>query len=126
MAMRYKQYLQMLQKWPLDPSKQGRDLGKHLRVKVSEAFKMGDATRIADPAKCDADLAALNRIADNYYGKKFHRGRTTGAMGYNADKCSAIVSTHMLIAINEKQPGWFSRLRSRMKALDTPPPPKIK
>ena len=116
----------MLQKWPVDPTKHGRDLGKHLRVKVSEAFKMGDTTRIADPAKCDADLAALNRLTDNYYGKKFHRGRTTGAMGYGVDKCSAIVSTHMLIAVNEKQPGMFSRLRANMKALNTPLPKKAK
>lgn len=43
-----------------------RDLGEHLRIRVSEAFRLGDTTP-TDEADCQRVCASLNRIANNSY-----------------------------------------------------------
>ena len=64
----YKRYLQLLNQWPLDPSKgRERDLGQHLRNRIASAFKDGENTQVADVAKCEAILASLERIANDTY-----------------------------------------------------------
>ena len=109
MATRYKKFLQICQMWPLDPSKQGRDIGVQLRQQVGEAFRLGEASQIADSAKCDAYYEALRRIVTNHHGNKFHRARVTGAMGFPADKISQIMSTNMLALANERRPGMIKQ-----------------
>lgn len=64
----YKRYLKLLDQWPLDPSKgRQRDLGQHLRNRITSAFKDGENTEIPDVAKCEAIVSSLERIANDTY-----------------------------------------------------------
>jgi mitochondrial nucleoid factor 1 len=112
MASRYKKFLQLCQMWPLDPTKSSRDLGAHLRQQVGEAFRLGEATAIANPGQCDAFYQSLRRIASNYHGNKFHRARVTGSMGLPVEKISQIMTTNMMEIANEKTPRLFTRMKN--------------
>ncbi|OQV21234.1 putative Ubiquinol-cytochrome-c reductase complex assembly factor 2 [Hypsibius exemplaris] len=109
MATRYKKFLQLCEMWPVDAGKPGRDLGAYIRQQVGESFKLGEASAVPDPVKCDAYYASLRRLATNYHGSKFHRARVTGATGLPAEKVSAIMTTNIIEMANEKGPGIFKR-----------------
>ena len=66
MASRYKQFLQLCEKWPLDKTKIGRDLGAVIRDQVGKAFKSGEAS-VVNEKECDEALASLRRINSNHY-----------------------------------------------------------
>ncbi|XP_037781617.1 ubiquinol-cytochrome-c reductase complex assembly factor 2-like [Penaeus monodon] len=104
----YRNFLRVLEKWPLDESKTGgRDLGEHLRIRVSEAFRLGDTTP-TDEADCQRVCASLNRIANNSYSIRYPRKLTSTSTGVTVQECHQITSTEFLKAIEESEKGLLS------------------
>lgn len=107
--------------WPVDATKSGRDLGSHLRIKVGDFFRMGEASPVPDKALCDAYYESIRRLATNYHKKKFDRVRATGAMGIPAEKCSFAVSSQVLTEVNKQAPSSIARLRDKIMRREQKP-----
>lgn len=111
MTGRYKQFLRLLESWPLDSSKKGRDLGQHIREKIAEAFPTGETSKI-NVEECANVHASLKRLADNYYGDKFKRTHSSSATGLTLEQCSGITSTEFLREVSAQNKG-FSIFRKK-------------
>ena len=46
----YKNFVRVLEKWPLDKNKQGKDLGESLRVLFSKSFPAGSTSVVNEKA----------------------------------------------------------------------------
>ena len=96
MGTRYKQFVRLLDNWPLDLDKQGRDLAVYLRERVGHAFRQGEATRISNPQECDRTLKALNGISSNMYRDMYPRLRKGTANGMATEQLRQITSTEWI------------------------------
>lgn len=102
--------MRLLDKWPVDSTKgAGRDLGEHLRLRVTEGFKHGDATAV-DEEHCQRIYASLNRIATNVYAKHYPRSLNSTATGLSGAECKQMVSKEFLNMMEHEDKGFFARL----------------
>ena len=92
-AARYRQFLRLLDNWPLDTDKAGRDLGVYLRERIAHGFRQGEASRIANPEQCDRTLKALTRINSNVYKTMYPRLKESSSNGLTIEEIRAITST---------------------------------
>ena len=103
MGSRYRQFVRLLDSWPLDVNKQGRDLAVYLRERVGHAFRQGEATRISNPQECDRTLKALNGISSNMYRDMYPRLRKGTANGIVAEELRQVTSTEWLNAFRKDE-----------------------
>ncbi|XP_072028061.1 ubiquinol-cytochrome-c reductase complex assembly factor 2-like [Amphiura filiformis] len=90
-ATRYRKFLQLIEQWPLDSSKKGRDLGMHIREMVAIGFKQGPATQINE-RKCDEMYEALQKMNTDYYRNKYPRLYQSSATGATLEECKIVTS----------------------------------
>jgi len=62
----------LVQRWPIDKSRTGKDLGERLRQLVAEEFPQGPISK-ANEGKLTKDFESFNRIANNEYRDRFPR-----------------------------------------------------
>ncbi|XP_050715065.1 ubiquinol-cytochrome-c reductase complex assembly factor 2-like [Eriocheir sinensis] len=106
----YRNFLRLLEKWPLDASKSGdRDLGEHIRKRVTEAFKHGEASEVNEE-ECQRIYTSLNRIASGAHAAKYPRSLTSTSTGLSAEECHHITSTEFLKALEDEDKGVLQRL----------------
>ncbi|GFS43073.1 ubiquinol-cytochrome-c reductase complex assembly factor 2 [Trichonephila inaurata madagascariensis] len=111
----YKNYLRVCEKWGVDASKKGRDLGEFIRQQVAKEFAQGEATNIRNLEECEQKLESLNRLASNHYGKQFlwiNKGTVTGM---SLDECRRVLSTEGLKMINEMKLSFIDRVKGMIK-----------
>ncbi|KAK0087031.1 hypothetical protein PV325_001875 [Microctonus aethiopoides] len=92
MAGTYKNYLKLLESWPVDKSKVSRDLGQYIRDQVKIAFSKGDVATAFDKTKCDRNYNILKLIASNHYGKLYPRTQNSTATGLTSEQCHIALS----------------------------------
>ena len=95
-AARYRQFLRLLDSWPLDVEKSGRDLGVYLRERIAYGFRQGEASRIENPEQCDKTLNALVRINSNKYKNMYPRLKESSSNGLTIEEIKAITSTQCI------------------------------
>ncbi|XP_006813354.1 ubiquinol-cytochrome c reductase complex assembly factor 2-like [Saccoglossus kowalevskii] len=117
-ASRYRKFLRLCQEWPLDETKRGRDLGKHIRDRVAIAFKHGEHTKITDEKECDRMLENLQKINTDYYKNKYPRLYDSTATLCTLEQCTIIVSTDFMEDMNELNKGTFQKLREAFWNID--------
>ncbi|KAK3872553.1 hypothetical protein Pcinc_015167 [Petrolisthes cinctipes] len=106
----YRNFIRLLEQWPVDPTKSGgRDLGEHIRGRVSSGFKHGDASQV-DQAECSRLHASLSRLASNVYAKRYPRSLKSSATGLSVEECQQIISTDFLKTLQEEDQSLFSRI----------------
>ncbi|XP_012153620.2 ubiquinol-cytochrome-c reductase complex assembly factor 2 [Megachile rotundata] len=110
----YRNYMKLLESWPLDKSKAGSDLGQHIRDQLKIAFARGETTDPADRELCDRYYKSLKRICSNYYGQKYVRTRTSTASGLEREHCNLALSPEMLEYFEERNKNILSRTISRV------------
>lgn len=72
--MSYRNYLKLLEKWPINHHKGDLDFGKYLRTYVEKEFPNKDSSPPVTSQRILRErLESLNRIADNYHFKKYKR-----------------------------------------------------
>lgn len=105
MSQNYKRFLAILEKWPIDKSKPGRDLGQYLREKFSTQFSNQNnlATSSTEEANIQRQFAALENIIKNTNRNKYPRKSTVTASGLSGEQCQQILSSEFLEYINEKE-----------------------
>ncbi|XP_033640623.1 ubiquinol-cytochrome-c reductase complex assembly factor 2-like [Asterias rubens] len=112
-ASRYRKFLRLIEEWPVDPSKRGRDLAAHLRKRVAKDFSKGESTKI-DEKECDAKYDALKKIHTDFYRNKYPRMHDTSATGNTAEDCNRVMSTENIEEMNELNKSYWTRLKETM------------
>lgn len=115
MAGNYRNYMKLLESWPLDKSKAGSDLGQHIRDQVKIAFSKGEGSNQIDPILCDQYYNSLKRIASNHYGKIYTRVFSNTASGLSREHCNVILSPEMQEYFAEEEKGFIHRVIRRFK-----------
>ncbi|XP_076235205.1 ubiquinol-cytochrome c reductase complex assembly factor 2-like [Calliopsis andreniformis] len=114
MAGTYKNYMKLLESWPLDKAKAGRDLGQHIRDQIKIAFTKGESDNQLNREVCDRYYMSLKRITSNYHGQIYQRIYTSSASGLTAEQCNLALSPELLQYLNEGEKNIFSRTLSRI------------
>ncbi|KAK7501103.1 hypothetical protein BaRGS_00007588 [Batillaria attramentaria] len=118
-AARYRKFFRLCEEWPVDSSKQGRDLAVIIRRKVAEAFKMGENTQIADPAKCDSSYESLQKLNTDFYRNKYSSmsaERSVGASGLTYEQCRAVMASESLEELKNEELGFLAKLKRTFTA----------
>ncbi|XP_076666649.1 ubiquinol-cytochrome c reductase complex assembly factor 2-like [Andrena cerasifolii] len=114
MAGTYKNYMKLLECWPLDKSKTGRDLGQHIRDQLKIAFSKGDSSSQVNNEVCDRYYMSLKRISSNHYGQIYARNLSSSASGLTREQCNLALSPELLEYFEEIEKGFISRMYSRV------------
>ncbi|CAL7948581.1 unnamed protein product [Xylocopa violacea] len=113
----YRNYMKLLESWPLDNSKPGRDLAQHIRDQLKLAFAKGEASEV-NREQCDRYYMSLKRICSNHYGQLYTRTLSNSATGLTREQCNLMLSPEALQTINEEGAGFFSRIISKLSKKD--------
>ncbi|XP_053964359.1 ubiquinol-cytochrome-c reductase complex assembly factor 2 isoform X3 [Anastrepha ludens] len=101
MSAQYQRFLKVLEKWPVDKAKVGRDLGEQIRKQVKNFTNPASLTTQANE-KLSAQIDSLERLTGNVYGKKYPRRHTSTATGLTAEQCSQVLSSEFLQYLNDE------------------------
>ncbi|NXT05231.1 UQCC2 factor, partial [Prunella fulvescens] len=115
-ASRYRRFLRLCEEWPVEETKQQRDLGSFLRQRVAQAFREGENTPISDPEACDQMYESLVRIHTNFYKNKYPRLKDTTFTGVTVEDCRTILATDILKQMEDMKKGTWKRLREKFSA----------
>nr|KAF7425683.1 hypothetical protein H0235_008121 [Vespula pensylvanica] len=110
MAGNYRNFMKLLESWPLDKSKPGRDLSQHIRDQVKLTFSKGDITTPVDQEQCDRYYGSLKRITSNHYGQIYKRNLTSTASGLTAEQCNIALSPEMKEYLEEENKFFLKKL----------------
>ncbi|KAM8705899.1 hypothetical protein ACLKA7_010232 [Drosophila subpalustris] len=101
MSAQYQRFLKVLEKWPAEKTKVGRDLGEQIRKKVT---KLTGSATLSNEASADLtkQIDALERLSLNVYAKKYPRQHESTATGLTAAQCSQVLSSEFLQYLNDK------------------------
>lgn len=119
MAGNYKSFMKLLESWPLDKSKAGRDLGQHIRDQLKIAFAKGDVASQPNPEQCNRYYSSLKRISSNHYGQLYKRSLLSTASGLNREQCNLALTPEMLDYLKEEDKGiirsTYAKIRNIVK-----------
>ncbi|KAL7729661.1 hypothetical protein ACLKA6_007935 [Drosophila palustris] len=101
MSAQYQRFLKVLEKWPAEKTKVGRDLGEQIRKKVT---KLTGSASLSNEASADLtkQIDALERLSLNVYAEKYPRQHESTATGLTAAQCSQVLSSEFLQYLNDK------------------------
>ncbi|BFZ17032.1 hypothetical protein BsWGS_20071 [Bradybaena similaris] len=113
-STRYRNFLRLLEQWPVDKSREKRDLGAFVRRRVVEGFSHGEATTI-NAAECDKVYASLHRISTDVHSRAWARSSQTSASGAEPEILHTTLSDSGLRDLaKEYEGGVFSRLKQQI------------
>ncbi|XP_031622287.1 ubiquinol-cytochrome-c reductase complex assembly factor 2-like [Contarinia nasturtii] len=106
MSSQYKKFLRLLESWPVDTTKPGRNLGEYLRKQLKASLRAGnDSFDVA--VSMDKQFQALERISNNVHFNKYSRLRQSTATGLNSEQCKIMISETSLNYFAEQSKGPF-------------------
>ncbi len=101
-AARYRQFLKLLEQWPVDKNKTGLDLGVYIRERVALGFRLGENSQIPDLEECDRKYDALQKINSNMYKDMYPRLKSGSASGCSLEDCRVMTSTEGINVLREQ------------------------
>lgn len=93
-----------------------RDFGQYLRDQIKIAFLKGENTKLEDKEKCKRHYESLDRLASNYYGKKYPHNFKKTAIGLSPEVCRAALTTEFQQFLQEEDLGFFARFKRKIKS----------
>lgn len=92
------------------------DLGQHIRDQVKIAFAKGESSKIENKEKCQRNLESLERLASNYYAKKYPYDVKETATGMSLEQCHEALSQDFLKFVEEqKKASGFAKFKQKLK-----------
>lgn len=91
----YRRFLSLCRKWPVEPSKTGRDYGEKFREQLRARFPHGDLGEVKNIEETERYIEALERLANNSYFNENPLKRSS-ATGLEAWACKDIMSNKNL------------------------------
>ncbi|XP_037028002.1 ubiquinol-cytochrome-c reductase complex assembly factor 2 [Bradysia coprophila] len=96
MSVQYNRFLKLLERWPVDKTKAGRDLGAHLREHLLKTTLGSSTINTIDSEDLDKQFEALERLSRSVYAEKYQRQHSSTASGLTPPQCSQILSNDFL------------------------------
>lgn len=96
----YGAFMKILEKWPVDSSRKGRDLGEKLRQIVSKEFPQGAASKI-DETVLQRQINAYEKLIKNASGEKYQLEKISTVTGLSNEHLKAVTSTEFMEAVAE-------------------------
>lgn len=106
--------MRLCDKWKIDTSKKGRDLGEFIRREIIQQFSQGEASRVDDLKDCERKFKCLNRLANNHYGNKYKRRNNYTASELTLEQCHLLLSTEALKFLEEDSKGYIYQFKKRL------------
>ncbi|CAG9808442.1 unnamed protein product [Chironomus riparius] len=100
MSQNYKRFLAILEKWPVDKSKNNRDLGYFLREKFTTQFSGAQIVSTKDQKHIEKQFEALDNLVKNVHHEKYPRKFTSTSTGLTGEQCKQVLSSEFLEYIN--------------------------
>lgn len=100
MSAQYTRFLKVLEKWPAEKTKVGRDLGEQIRKHMKNLTNPASLTSEA-AEKITKQIDSLERLSNNTYGRKYQRIYDSTATGLSAQQCNQVLSSEFLQYLNE-------------------------
>ncbi|XP_044593757.1 ubiquinol-cytochrome-c reductase complex assembly factor 2 [Cotesia glomerata] len=110
MAGTYKNYLKLLEAWPVDKYKPGRDLGEYIRDRIKLEFSTNKVRSQAEKEECDRNYVSLKKISSNHYAKLYPRKLNSSGTGLSYEQCSCILSPEILENYQRQKRNFFQRI----------------
>lgn len=76
---------------------------------MKNTFELSNSQDL-DSEHCNQQYNSLNRLADNYYKKKYMRTRHNSATGLNPEECNIILSNEVLDYLKEENKSFFQKI----------------
>ncbi|KAK9730107.1 Complex III assembly factor UQCC2/CBP6 [Popillia japonica] len=106
-----KRILTILEKWPIDETKTGRDLGTFLKnsfrkLQKTETFKDNRQQY------WDRQYLSLQKIINSDHLKRYPRTLSSSATGLTAEQCNLVLSSEFLEQLKKEEQSLFKKLFS--------------
>uniref|UniRef100_A0A182P256 Mitochondrial nucleoid factor 1 n=1 Tax=Anopheles epiroticus TaxID=199890 RepID=A0A182P256_9DIPT len=102
MSQHYKNFLSLLERWPVDKSKVGRDLGQYLRDQLTAVLGSSNIVAVKDD-RLQRQFRSLENIVNDVHAKKYPRTLNSTATGLSGEQCREVLSTEFLQALHSKK-----------------------
>ena len=118
----YQRYLQVITRWPLDPTKEGRDLSARIRARVGVLFPKGELTQVPNDqlTSVATEVEALERITTSVNQKRYSNASDgyTAASGLTVEHLHRATSTDFIEDLNYAHDlGRWNRIKYRIRGM---------
>ncbi|XP_055619606.1 ubiquinol-cytochrome-c reductase complex assembly factor 2 [Toxorhynchites rutilus septentrionalis] len=100
MSQHYNRFLKLLERWPLDQSKVGRDLGQYLRDQLKAVLGGSNIIAVNDD-RLAQQHRSLENIVNDVHLKAYPRSLNSTATGLTGEQCREVVSSKFLECLNK-------------------------
>jgi len=114
----YTRFVKILEKWPLDPQKKGKDVGEALRQLFSREFPLG-STSVVNEKHINRQILSLEKLVSNESCIAYPRQSTSSFTMLDQETLSGITSTALMgemtgeaEAAKSAKPTLIQRLRN--------------
>ncbi|XP_058796744.1 ubiquinol-cytochrome-c reductase complex assembly factor 2 [Phymastichus coffea] len=100
MTQLYRKYMRLLDKWPLD------------KTKVE-----GENSKLQNQELCEQNYQSLDKIASNYYAKKYPHNFKKTSTGLSQELCSLAMNHEVqkALQLELENSGFFSKVKNSVK-----------
>ncbi|RZC40781.1 ubiquinol-cytochrome-c reductase complex assembly factor 2 [Asbolus verrucosus] len=102
-------FLQLLEKWPIEESKVGRDLGQFLRNKINKTCKENYNFQTTY-WYWERQYLAVQTLVNNEHKNKYPRVLTSSATGLTAEQCNKALSNEFLETLQEEDKPFYKKI----------------
>jgi hypothetical protein len=111
----YTKFVRLLERWPVDSAKKGKDLGEAVRRLFQHSYSQGSVTQV-DEKRMNCQVAALQRLADNKHQTAHPRLSEATFTMLDREVLHQITNTKLMDQVTadseEEKPGLLQRLRN--------------
>lgn len=106
MSQHYNRFLKLLERWPVDQSKVGRDLGQYLRDQLKAVLGGTNIIAVNDD-RLVRQHQSLENIVNDVALKAYPRALNSTATGLSGEQCREVLSSEFLEYLNKE--GGFEK-----------------
>lgn len=106
MSQHYNRFLKLLERWPVDQSKIGRDLGQYLRDQLKAVLGGTNIIAVKDE-RLVRQHQSLENIVNDVHLKAHPRSLNSTATGLSGEQCREVLSSEFLEYLNKE--GGFEK-----------------
>jgi len=111
----YARFVRILEKWPLDKNKKGKDVAESLRLLFSHNFPLG-STSVVDEKELNKQILALESLVENKSCTTYPRASTATFTFLDQETLSGITSTELMGQMTgeaeKPKPGLLQRIKN--------------
>ncbi|XP_031350144.1 ubiquinol-cytochrome-c reductase complex assembly factor 2-like [Photinus pyralis] len=104
----YNRIIKLIERWPLDKNKPGRDLGQHLRDYITKANQDGSLS--GNEKYWDKQYLAIQRLVNNEHGNKYIRSLSSTSTGLTAEQCSEALTKEVLDTLEKESRSLWEKI----------------